>query len=167
MHKMTKANLESAFSGESQAHMKYLIFAEKAEKENFPNIARLFRAIAFAEQVHAKNHLKALDSLGSTADNLQTAIHGETYEVEEMYPAFRAVAELQDEKSAVHSTSWALEAEKVHAGMYKKAREMALSGKDAPVGDIYICEICGWTVEGNAPDRCPICGATKEKFRKF
>ncbi len=167
MHKMTKTNLESAFSGESQAHMKYLIFAEKAEKENFPNIARLFRAIAFAEQVHAKNHLKALDMLGSTADNLQTAINGETYEVEEMYPAFRAVAELQNEKSAVHSTTWALEAEKIHAEMYGRAKEAVLSRKDASIGEIYICEVCGWTVEGTAPDRCPICGASQEKFQKF
>ncbi len=167
MRKMTKANLESAFAGESQAYTKYLIFAEQAERENFPNVARLFRAIAFAEQVHAANHLKALGYLGQTAENLQTAINGETYEVEEMYPAYRAVAELQEEKSAVRTTSWALEAEKVHAGMYEQARQAVLAGKDATVGDIYVCEICGWTVEGKAPDRCPICNAPKEKFRKF
>ena len=167
MRKMTKANLESAFAGESQAHMKYLIFAEQAEKEKFPNVARLFRAIAFAEQVHATNHLKVLGGIGQTAENLATAIGGETYEVEEMYPAFRAVAELQEEKNAVRSTTWALEAEKVHAGMYEKARQAVLSGQDADIGDIYICELCGWTVEGEAPERCPICGATRDKFRKF
>ncbi len=167
MRKMTKANLESAFAGESQAHMKYLIFAEQAEKEKFPNVARLFRAIAFAEQVHATNHLKVLGGIGQTADNLAAAIGGETYEVEEMYPAFRAVAELQEEKNAVRSTSWALEAEKVHAGMYEKARQAVLSGQDATIGDIYICEVCGWTVEGEAPERCPICGAPRDNFRKF
>ena len=167
MHKMTQSNLESAFAGESQAHMKYLIFAERAEQENFPNVARLFRAIAYAEQVHAANHFKALGHLGQTADNLQAAIGGETFEVEEMYPAYRAVAELQEEKSAVRTTTWALEAEKVHAGMYEQARQAVLAGQDAAVGDLYICEACGWTVEGEAPDRCPICGAPRDKFRKF
>jgi rubrerythrin len=97
-------------------------FAERAEQENFPNVARLFRAIAYAEQVHAANHFKALGHLGQTADNLQAAIGGETFEVEEMYPAYRAVAELQEEKSAVRTTTWALEAEKVHAGMYYQLR---------------------------------------------
>lgn len=108
-----------------------------------------------------------MEALGSTQDNLQTAISGETYEVEEMYPAFQKVAELQNEKSALHSTTWALEAEKIHAEMYEKAREAVLSGKDTRIGEIYICEICGWTVEGAAPDRCPICGASKDKFKMF
>lgn len=167
MHKMTQSNLEGAFAGESQAHMKYLIFAEQAEQENFPNVARLFRAIAYAEQVHAANHFKALGHLGQTTDNLQSAIGGETFEVEEMYPAYRAVAELQEEMSAVRTTTGALEAEKVHAGMYEQARQAVLAGKDVAVGDIYICEVCGWTVEGEAPDRCPICGAPRTKFRQF
>ena len=167
MHKMTKANLEAAFAGESQAHTKYLIFAEKAEKEGYPNVARLFKAIAYAELVHAANHYKTLGMVGKSEDNLQVAINGETYEVDEMYPAFKAVAELQEEKSASRSMSWALEAEKVHAGMYEKARQAVLSGKDAEVGDIYICEVCGWTVEGEPPDRCPLCGAKREKFKKF
>ncbi len=167
MRKMTQTDLEAAFAGESQAHMKYLIFAGQAETEGLPNVARLFRAISFAEQVHATNHFKTLGHLGTTADNLQAAIGGETYEVEEMYPAFRAVAELQEEKGAVRSHSAALEAEKVHAGMYEKARQAVLAGRDATVGDLYICEVCGWTVEGEAPERCPICGATKDRFRKF
>ncbi len=165
MRKMTKANLEAAFAGESQAHLKYLIFAAKAEQDGFSNVARLFRAIAYAEQVHATNHFKALGNLGQTAENLQAAIDGETYEVEEMYPAFKAVAELQEEKAAVRSNNWAMEAEKVHAGMYEKARQAVLDGKDAQVGDVYICEVCGWTVEGEAPDRCPLCGA--KKFARF
>lgn len=167
MRKMTKANLEAAFAGESQAHMKYLIFANEAEKEGFPQVARLFRAIAYAEQVHATNHLRTLGGVGESPANLQVAIDGETFEVEEMYPAYKAVAELQEEKGAVRSTHYALEAEKVHAGMYQKARQAVLAGKDVEVGDIYICDVCGWTLEGEAPDRCPICGATRDKFRKF
>lgn len=167
MRKMTKANLEAAFAGESQAHMRYLIFAGEAEREGFPQVARLFRAIAFAEQVHATNHLRTLGGVGESPANLQVAIDGETFEVDEMYPAYKAVAELQDEKGAVRSTHYALEAEKVHAGMYQKARQSVLAGKDVEIGDIYICEVCGWTVEGEAPDRCPICGATRDKFRKF
>jgi len=167
MHKMTQANLEAAFAGESQAHMKYLIFADKAEQEGFANVARLFRAISFAEQVHATNHLKALGNVGVTADNLQTAIGGETYEVEEMYPAFVAVSELQDEKAAARSEKWALEAERVHAGMYEQARQAVLAGRDVQVGEIYICSVCGWTGEGEPPERCPICGAVREKFVRF
>lgn len=167
MRKMTKANLEAAFAGESQAHMKYVIFANEAEKEGFPQVARLFRAIAYAEQVHATNHLRALGGVGESPANLQVAIDGETFEVEEMYPAYKAVAELQEEKGAVRSTHYALEAEKVHAGMYQKARQAVLAGKDVEVGDIYICDVCGWTLEGEAPDRCPICGAPRDKFRKF
>lgn len=167
MRKMTKSNLEAAFAGESQAHMRYLIFAGEAEKEGFPQVARLFRAIAFAEQVHATNHLRTLGGVGESPANLQVAIDGETFEVDEMYPAYKAVAELQEEKGAVRSTHYALEAEKVHAGMYQKARQSVLAGKDVEIGDIYICEVCGWTVEGEAPERCPICGALHDKFRKF
>lgn len=167
MRKMTKTNLEAAFAGESQARMRYTIFADEAEKGGLPNVARLFRAIAFAEQVHATNHLRALGMIGDTAANLQAAIDGETFEVEEMYPAYKAVADLQEEKSATRSINYALEAEKVHAGMYQKARQAVLAGKDAQVADLYICEVCGWTVEGEAPERCPICGAKREKFRKF
>ena len=167
MHKMTEANLEAAFAGESQAHMKYHAFADKAEKEGLPEVARLFRAVSFAEQVHATAHFRTLDGIGTTEENLQAAIGGETYEVEEMYPAFVAVAKVQEEKSAVRSNNWALEAEKVHAGMYEMARQAILAGKDAGVGDVHICTMCGWTVEGEPPDKCPLCGARKEKFRKF
>ncbi len=167
MRKMTEDNLKGAFAGESQAHMRYLIFANKAEEEGRPNIARLFRAIAYAEQVHATNHHSSLGLLGTTADNLQVATEGETHEVEEMYPAFKAVAELQGERGALQSFHFALEAEKIHAGMYQKAKQAVESGDDARLGDVYICSVCGHTVEGEAPDRCPICGATKDKFRKF
>jgi len=167
MHKMTQANLEAAFAGESQAHMKYLIFADRADQEGFPEVARLFRAISYAEQVHATNHFRTLGNIGRAVANLEAAIAGETYEVKEMYPAFEAVAELQEEKRAVRSNQWALEAEKVHAGMYEQARQAVLAGKDVELGDVYICEACGWTLEGEPPDRCPVCGAKREKFRRF
>jgi len=167
MYKMTQANSEAAFAGESQAHMKYLIFAARAEQEGFPEVARLFRAISYAEQVHATNHFKTLGNLGQTASNLESAIAGETYEVHEMYPAFEAVSKLQEEKSATRSNQWALAAEKVHAGMYEQARQAVLAGDDTRVGTVHVCSVCGWTLEGEAPDKCPLCGARKEKFIKF
>jgi len=167
MRKMTGDNLRAAFAGESQAHMRYLIFADKAEKEGFPNVARLFRAIAFAERMHATNHLKALEGVGETAENLQEAIGGETFEVEEMYPAYKAAAEAQEEGRAHRSMSWALEAERVHAEMYETAHAAVTGGGDVALPDVYVCGVCGWTVEGEAPDVCPICGAKHEKFVKF
>lgn len=167
MRNMTEGNLKAAFAGESQAHMRYLVFAEKAEKEGFPNIARLFRAVSFAEQAHATGHFRTLGGIGSTAENLGEAIAGETFEVEEMYPSYIAVAEQQGEKSAIRSMNYALTAEKIHAAMYQEARQAAQAGQDATVGTIYICEVCGYTVEGAAPDRCPLCNAPKDKFRAF
>ena len=167
MHEMTKENLKNAFAGESQAHMKYLVFADTAEKEGRPNIARLFRAIAYAEQVHATGHLRTLGNLGSTVENLQSAIDGENFEVEEMYPAYDAVAKLQGEKDAIRSIHYAIEAEKIHAAMYLEARQAAKEGKDAELGAVHICPTCGYTVEGSAPDSCPVCGAPRAKFVKF
>jgi len=167
MHPMTKENLKSSFSGESQAHMKYVLFADKAEEEGFGNIARLFRAIAFAERIHASNHLTALNGSGQTVDNLDTAIGGETFEVTEMYPAYKAVAELQDESKAVRSMHYALEAEKIHAALYREARDAATAGKDYEISDIHICPVCGHTVLGNAPERCPVCGVKGEKYKRF
>lgn len=167
MRKMTEENIKSAFAGESQAHMRYLIFAKKAEEEGFANVARLFKAIAFAEQVHATNHLKVLNGMNSSEQNLQVAIDGETFEVEEMYPAYHEVAKLQGEKAAQRSTDWALQAEKIHAAMYEKAKQAAEGGKDVEMKEVFICEVCGYTVEGGAPDRCAVCGAPKNKFRTF
>ncbi len=167
MRKMTEQNLRAAFAGESQAHMKYLIFSERAEREKKTNLARLFKAISFAEQVHATNHLRALGELGDSSKNLQTGIDGETYEVDEMYPAFRTIAELQKEQSAVRSTTYALEAEKIHEEMYTKAKKTVDQGTDIAIGDIYICDVCGYTVDGEAPAVCPICGAKIERFKKF
>lgn len=167
MRAMTEHNFKDAYAGESQAHMRYLIFAATAEAEGMPNIARLFKAIAFAEQAHATNHFRALGNIKKTAQNLQAAIDGETFEVEEMYPAYLAVAQLQDEGAARRSGEWALAAEKIHAAMYRKAKQAAETRTDMVLKDVYICPICGHTVEGGAPDKCPICGALKAKFVKF
>lgn len=164
---MTESNLRSAFAGESQAHVRYLIFADRAEKEGYANLARLFRAIAYAEQVHATNHYKELGSINTSAENLQAAIDGETYEVNEMYPAYRVVAELEKEKGAIRSTGWALGAEKIHAQMYKEAKEAVEKGVDPELGGIYICQVCGHTVEGEPPEKCPLCGAKRQKYVKF
>ena len=165
--KMTRKFLEDAFAGESMAHMRYLIFAEKAEKEGFSSIAKLFRAIAHAEFVHAKNHFVALGNLGKTPENLQAGIEGEAYEVEEMYPVFKKAAEFQGEKDAVRTTNYALEAEKIHADLYKKAKEMAESGKDLEIKKVYICPVCGYTAVDEAPEYCPVCGAPRDKFVVF
>ena len=167
MKAMTQDNLKAAFAGESQAHMRYLAFADAAEKEGKANTARLFRAIAYAEQVHATNHLRELGEIGDSAGNLQEAIAGETFEVEEMYPAYDAVAKLQNESGAIRSIHYAIEAEKIHINMYKDAKAKVDTGKDIAIGEVYICPICGYTVEGDAPDKCPVCGAARDQFRKF
>ncbi len=167
MRKMTAADLATAFAGESQAHMKYLNFAHRAREEGLANIARLFEAIAYAEQVHASNHLRELEMIKGTVDNLQAAIDGENYEVDEMYPAYYAVAQLQEEKGAQRSIRYALEAEKIHAGLYAQARAAAAAGQDIADTPVHICEVCGHTVVGEAPDRCPVCGAPKGRFRTF
>ncbi len=167
MHEMTEKFLNDAFAGESMAHMKYQHFADKAEEEGLNEMARMFRAISFAERVHAGNHFEVLSQIKSTSDNIQTCINGETYEIDEMYPVFNATAKLQDEKDAVRSTYYALEAEKIHADWYKKGKEAVDKGEDVVVGTIQICSVCGHTREGEAPDKCPICGASKDKFRQF
>ena len=167
MHEMTKEFLETAFAGESMAHMKYLIFAEKAEKDGLPNLARLFRAIAYAEQVHATNHYRELGKIGDAAGNLQTCIDGEHFEVNEMYPVYHNAAEFQDEAGAVRSTHYALEAEKIHETMYKAAKQTIEKDGDPALDTIYICPVCGYTVEGEAPEFCPVCGAKRELFKAF
>jgi len=167
MNKMTEDNLKAAYAGESQAHIRYINFSERAEKEGFPNVARLFHAAAFAERIHASNHLKALDGIKKTAENLAEAIAGETFEFEQMYPAYLAVAEMQGEKRAQRSMLWANEAEKLHARLYTEAKQAVAAGKDLPTKDIWVCTACGYTLEGDLPDVCPICGARHDKFRKF
>ncbi|MCF7892622.1 MAG: rubrerythrin family protein, partial [Candidatus Omnitrophica bacterium] len=143
MHEMTKQNLENAFAGESKAHMKYLIFSEKAGSQGFSNIARLFKAIAFAEKVHATNHLRALAKVSDTKENLEAAIGGETFEAGQMYPAYYNQAKEQNEPEAVKATYYALEAEKIHAQMYKEAKEEVSQEKDITLSDLYICDVCG------------------------
>lgn len=167
MKKMTEDNVKAAFAGESQAHMKYLAFAGAAERESLPNVARLFRAASFSEQVHATNHLNAMAGVGKTAANLGAAIDGETFEVAEMYPAYIAVANDQQEKVPVWWFNAALAAEKVHAGLYTKAKESVAAGRDLGYLPVHVCGQCGFTVEGEAPDKCPVCGAAKDRFTRF
>lgn len=167
MKPKTKKNLQEAFAGESQAHMKYAIFADAAKKEGFGNIGRLFTAISFAERVHARNHFGVLYGANPTTENLQSAIEGETYEVKTMYPSFQTAAKKEKEAEAIRSIHFALEAEKTHAKMYADAKRSAKAGKDIKVSSVYICPVCGHTVFGKAPDTCPVCGAKKTRFRKF
>lgn len=154
-------NLKEAFSGESQARSKYLAFAQKAEAEGYPKAARLFRAAAEAETIHAINHLKTLGMIKTTSENLQAAVAGETYEFEEMYPAFIKDAQAENNKAALRTFNLANEAEKVHAQLYQKALESLEPGKDE---SYLVCPVCGYIAEGEAPDKCPICGTAKEKF---
>jgi rubrerythrin len=181
MHKTTAANLRNAHGGESMAHQRYLTWGDRAASEGFPNVSRLFRAISAAETVHASNHFRelreiqgdflcasmAVFGLTATSQNLQGAINGETYEIEEMYPTYLETAKYQQEKGAQISFHYALSAEKEHAALFKKAKQAVDGGKDVQLGPVHICPICGWTHEGEAPDVCPICGAKKDKFRTF
>ncbi len=167
MRAMTEQNLKDAFAGESQAHMKYLAFAAKAEKDGYAKVALLFKAIAYAEQVHAINHLRELGGIGDTTDNLAAAFGGENFEVEEMYPAYQVVAELQQEKGAQRSIHFALEAEKIHEDMYREAKKLVDAGKDIDVSKVSICPVCGHTVYGDPEERCPICNVPPEKYVGF
>jgi rubrerythrin len=149
------------------AHMKYLAFSAAAEKEGKPNIARMFKAISYAEQVHATNHARNLGYIGDTAANLEAAKGGEDFEIAEMYPVYNATAKLQDEKGAELSTHYALEAEKIHSKMYGAAQECVENGKDIEIGTILICPVCGHTCADSAPDKCPICNCLGDKFVAF
>lgn len=160
----TSKNLQEAFAGESQANRKYLAFAKKADNDGFPQIARLFRAAAEAETVHAHAHLRVLGDVKGTAENLEAAITGEGYEFREMYPKFVAEAEKEGNKPAITSFKNAMAVEKIHHGLYAEALHTLKEGTDLPVAPIYVCPVCGNTVVGTAPDRCPICGTPKERF---
>ena len=157
-------NLKAAFAGESQANRKYLAFAEKAEKDGYPQVARLFRAAAEAETVHAHNHLRALKAINATADNLKEAIAGETAEFREMYPGMIAAAQAEGHKEALRSFEFANEVEKTHAQLFQKA--LANLEKKERV-DVFVCTVCGHTVEGEPPDQCPVCKALKKFFKKI
>jgi rubrerythrin len=160
--------LKSAFAGESQANRKYTAFAEAAEKEGLVQIARLFRAAAHAEAVHAATHLKTFGGVGSTLENLHAAIDGENYEVMNMYPEFMKFAEEENDKRAFSSFRKAYEVEKVHEVLYREALEKLEAGHtDSEEFDYYVCPVCGFTHARNAPDKCPVCGAPGEKFEQI
>jgi rubrerythrin len=159
----TAKNLQEAFAGESQANRKYIAFAIKAEAEGHEQVAKLFRAAAEAETVHALNHLKELNGIRSTRENLEAAIGGETHEFQEMYPQMIKEAEEEGSKAALRSFTFANEVEKIHAALYKKAADTL--GKNEET-DYHVCPVCGNTFEGEPPDKCPICGALKKSFRK-
>ena len=160
----TEKNLQDAFAGESQANRKYLAFAEKADNEGYPQAAKLFRAAAAAETVHAHAHLRELGGIKSTKENLEAAIAGETFEFESMYPQMIKEAEEEGNKGALRSFNYANDVEKIHADLYKKALESLGSNEDT---DYYVCAVCGYTAEGEAPDECPVCKAKKTAFKKI
>jgi rubrerythrin len=162
MMSKTQDNLKIAFAGESQANRRYLAYARKAEEEGYPQIAKLFRAAAEAETIHAHSHLRNLGEVKATAENLETAIAGENYESVTMYPDFIAVAQQEDENKALTSFRWALEAEKVHEQLYRQA--LAGLGIETETYDYYVCPICGYTHGRNAPDKCPVCGTPGTRF---
>jgi len=162
----TIENLKNAFAGESQANRHYLAFARKAEEDGFTQVARLFRAAAEAETVHALNHLKIMGEIKSTTENLDSAVSGETFEFEKMYPEYLSIAKQEGNRQAAWSFDVANKVEQVHAGLFSKALEAVRNDKELAKVDYYICSVCGNTVEAMAPDRCPICGAPKTKFYK-
>ena len=162
----TMENLAEAFAGESQANRKYLAFAKRAEEEGMLQVAKLFRAAAEAETVHAHAHLRVMGGIKSTAENLQAAIDGEGEEFKEMYPKMVTEAQAEGSKPAEFSFKYALAVEEIHHSLYTKALEAVKAGNDLPEQKIYVCPICGNTVEGAVPDFCPICGAAGEKFQE-
>ncbi len=160
----TKENLEAAFAGESQANRKYLAFAKKADEEGHTQIAKLFRAAADAETVHALAHFDVLGGVKSTEENLKAAVEGEDYEHTQMYPKFIEEAEAEGQSQAKKSFSAANEVEKIHSGLYQMALDALGNNKEV---DYYVCQTCGNTVENEAPENCPICGQPKEQFKKI
>lgn len=160
----SEQNLKDAFAGESQANRKYLAFAKQADKEGYAQVAKLFRAAADAETVHAHTHLRALGGINSTADNLKEAITGETFEFKTMYPGMIETAKSESEKAALRSFTYANEVEKIHAELYQKALDSLENPSD--VDCYYVCGVCGYTIEDEAPDTCPVCNAKKQAFAK-
>ena len=162
----TQENLQSAFAGESQANRRYLFFADKAEKEGQPQIARLFRAAAEAETVHARNHLEAMGAIKSTRDNLGVAVEGERHEFTEMYPSFIEQARAEGNDKAQVSFDYANKVEKIHHGLYQKALKALEAGQKLKDEPYFVCQVCGNTVAGEAPERCPICGVPRKMFKR-
>ena len=159
----TKENLQEAFAGESQANRKYLAFAKQADKEGYPQAAKLFRAAAEAETVHAHAHLRAMNGIGKTVENLKEAISGETLEFKEMYPGMIEAAKEEGEKAAERSFFYANKVEAIHAALYQKALDNIDSAKEF---DYYVCPVCGYTCENEPPEKCPVCGALSKAFLK-
>jgi rubrerythrin len=160
----TAENLKAAFAGESQANRMYTAFARKAEADGLKQIAKLFRAAAAAETVHALAHFRVMGGVKSTAENLKTAQDGEGYEFKEMYPAYVAESITEGNRAAEISFKYAMAVEQIHYALYGEALAAAGAGKDLPAASVYVCEVCGHTVVGSVPERCPICGAIHTKF---
>ena len=163
----TQENLQSAFAGESQANRKYLAYADKAEADGFPQVAKLFRAAAAAETVHAHAHLRALGGVKATVENLQAAIDGEGYEFREMYPPFLKDAQEENNKPAEFSFKFALAVEEIHYNLYQAALDSVKSGTDLSEKKIYVCPVCGNTLYDETPDRCPVCNIPGDKFKEI
>jgi rubrerythrin len=162
----TQENLKAAFAGESQANRRYLAFAAQAEKDGLPTVARLFRAAAEAETVHALTHLRVLKAVKGTLDNLKTAIEGEGFEYQTMYPGFVAAANQEGDQDAAADFSNALQAERIHHRLYGEALAAVQQGDDLPNRPVFVCQVCGNTVWSRAPDTCPVCGSAKSVFKK-
>lgn len=162
----TKDNLEAAFAGESQANRKYLAFAMKAEQDGFPQVAKLFRAAAEAETIHALAHFLVMEGVKSTADNLKEAIAGENHEHTSMYPGFIETAKQEGNRAAVRSFSYANSVEKIHETKYIAAASAVAEGRDLPAKKLYVCPVCGNVEEDAPPERCPVCGAPGASFRE-
>ncbi|MFC1951779.1 rubrerythrin family protein [Chloroflexota bacterium] len=162
----TQKNLGDAFAGESQANRRYMFSAEKAEEEKHGDIARLFRAVAEAETVHARNHLRTMGGIKSTKDNLKTAIGGEHYEFTKTYPDFIEQAKTEKNTDAETSFDWANKVEKIHHTLYQKALNALESGQKLKDEPYFVCQGCGYTVGGEAPEKCPVCGASREMFKR-
>lgn len=181
MNAMTQDNLRSAFGGESMAHMRYRIWGEKAQKEGFPTVSRLFMCTSDAEEIHATLHFNAMKDIGgdypvtsmagfgltNTSENLQGAIDGEVFEYTQMYPAYIAVAEMQEEKTAVRAMRFAIEAEKVHAKLFTEAKEAVDQGKDLEAEEMLLCPVCGFISLTGHEEICPICNAKKQVFKAY
>ena len=180
MRPMTEQNMINAFGGESMAYMRYSLFARAAEAQ-YPNVARLWRTVSAAELIHAGDHYRTLKYIaegrvansmgafgpGDVVKNLALSIAGESFEIEEMYPAFMKIAELQGEKDALRSFDWSYQTEKKHLELFQKAQAAVTAGGDVTLGPVQVCEVCGYTLEGEAPDVCPVCGAKREKFTAY
>jgi len=162
----TIESLKSAFAGESQANRRYVAFARKAEEEGFMQVAKLFRAAAEAETIHALNHLRIMGEIKSTAENLDAAVSGETFEYKKMYPKYLSIAKQEGNHQAAWSFDVANKVEEIHAGLFSKAVDALRNKKELAKIDYYVCNVCGNTVEGTAPEKCPICGAPKIRFFK-